>query len=293
MKKESSAIPVSGLVITLNEELNLPACLDSLSFLDEVFVVDSFSSDDTVGVCERCAHAGVRVWQRRFEDYSSQRNRALQELPWSNEWVLSVDADERVSDGLREEVKALFADGQEPDCAAFMIKRRLYFLGRWIRHCGLYPIWLIRLFRRSRTRYTRTVNEKVVVDGRVGRLERDLIHQDRKGVAAWIDKHNRYSTLEAETVAAERRESLMSNLKRLGIGGVEALFDPLQRRGIMKQLFRRLPWRYLWVFLYMYVLRLGFLDGLPGFYYCMLHATYQLHIAAKTYEKDLRTKPGE
>jgi len=282
------SLPVSGLVITYNEETNLPACLDSMSFLDEVFVVDCYSQDGTSGVCERHADAGVRMLQHEFEDYSSQRNWALREVPWSNEWILAVDADERVTPELAAELELLFQEGEGPDCDAYMLRRRFYFLGRRIRHCGLYSCWLVRLFKRNKTHYERKINEQVVVDGRIGRLQNDLLHEDRKGVAAWIWKHNRYSSMEAESVSQERHMSLRHDLSRLGVEGLGALRDPLRRRILLKQGFRRLPCRYLFVFLYMYVVKLGFLDGMPGFYYCLLHAANQVHIAAKTYEKKVR-----
>jgi len=280
-------IPVLGLAITCNEEVNLPACLD------EVFIVDSFSEDGTMGVCERFAAGGVRARQHEFEDYASQRNWALRELPWSREWILSVDADERVTPELQRELQDLSAEGPPTNAHAYMVKRRFYFLGHWIRRCGLYPVWLIRLFRRDSVTYRRKVNEQVVVDGAVGRLENGLIHLDGKGISAWIWKHNRYSSMEATSISDERRLSLREDLRRLGINSLGDMNDPLKRRIALKQIFRRMPCRYVWVFLYMYLMRLGFLDGLPGLYYCLLHAANQVHIAAKTYEAKLAQSEHE
>ena len=196
MQGDQAAVkaPVSVLVPTMDEELNLPECLDSIAWADEVFVVDSFSQDRTVEIARA---RGAHAVQHPFETYARQKNWALDTVPLRHEWVLILDADERVTPELRAEIKSLLAGG--PACAGFYVNRRLIFLGRWIRHAGWYPSWNLRLFQHRLGRYEdRPVHEHVVLEGRVGYLRHDLLHLDRRPLEAFIARHNRYSTLEAE-----------------------------------------------------------------------------------------------
>src|SRR5205085_2266369 len=184
--------PVSVLVPTLDEELNLPDCLASLDWADEVFVIDSFSRDRTLEIAR--AHR-AQVVQHAFESYSRQKNWALGALPLRNDWVLIVDADERVTPELRREIERELT---APLYDGYYLNRRFIFLGRWIRHAGWYPSWNLRLFRRQLGRYDdRDVHEHVVLNGRIGYLREDLLHLDRRGLETFISRHNRYSTLEA------------------------------------------------------------------------------------------------
>src|SRR6476469_1252864 len=163
--------PVSVLVPTLDEELNLPECLQSVAWADEIFVVDSFSSDRTVEIAR--AH-GAHVEQHVFESYSRQKNWALGSLPLRNDWVLIVDADERVTPELRDEISTLLPIA---DRAGYYVNRKFIFLGHWVRHAGWYPSWNLRLFRHRLGRYDdREVHEHVVLDGPAGYLNADLLH---------------------------------------------------------------------------------------------------------------------
>jgi len=279
------SLPISALVITYNEEVNIGECLDSVSFLSEVFVVDSFSTDRTVEICQKYEPAGVKVFQHRFEDYARQRNWALKDLPWSKEWVFVLDADERVSPELRGELEELFAGG-EPDGDFYYVKRRFIFLGRWLKHSALYPFWLVRFFRRSQARYTRSVNEQVIVPGKPGYLKHDLIHKDQKGLFAWIEKHNRYSSLEAkEYLAVKGGRDARSQCHWEQTG---------DRRDVriqgLKSLFISLPFRPFIRFFYMYFWKRGFLDGKEGLVYSLLQATQEFHISAKIYESKTKTR---
>src|SRR5215813_7353760 len=151
------------LIPTLDEELNLPECLDSVSWADQVFVVDSLSRDRTVEIARA---RGAQVAQHAFENYSRQKNWALDTLPFAHEWVLIVDADERVTTELRAEIEALLA---RPVHAGYYVNRRFIFLGTWVRHAGWYPSWNLRLFRHRLGRYdNRAVHEHVVLDGPPG-----------------------------------------------------------------------------------------------------------------------------
>src|SRR5579884_1688457 len=184
---------VSVLVPVKNEEANISACLESLRWADEIFVVDSQSSDETARLAEAF---GAQVVQFYYQGGPKKKNWSLANLPFRNEWVLIVDADERVPPELAEEICASIHRPDGPD--GYYLNRRFIFLGRWIRHAGWYPSWNLRLFRHRLGRYDdREVHEHVVLQGRAGYLRHDLIHDDRRGLEAFVARHNRYSSLEA------------------------------------------------------------------------------------------------
>ena len=267
--------PVSVLVPTLDEELNLPDCLDSVAWADEVFVVDSYSHDRTVQIArERGAH----VVQHPFESYSCQKNWALDTLPFRNPWVLIVDADERVTPELKCEIETVLPNA---DCAGYYLNRRVIFLGRWIRHAGWYPNWNLRLFRHQLGRYDgREVHEHVVLDGPAGYLRNDLLHLDRRGLEAFVARHNRYSTLEA--AARFKAESDAPDRARLP---VSLLASPVQRkRFVRERVWPRVPAKPLVLFVYMYLLRRGFLDGRAGLALCVFHAFQEFMVGLKLAE---------
>lgn len=268
-------VPVSVLIPTLNEEQNLPACLDSVAFADEVFVVDSHSTDRTVEIA--CAR-GATVVPHQFESYSRQKNWALDTLPFRNAWVLIVDADERVMPGLAEEIARAISNGT---LDGYYLNRRFIFLGRWIRHAGWYPSWNLRLFRHALGRYDdRDVHEHVVLEGTVGYLRHDLLHDDQRGLEAYIARHNRYSTLEAR--ARRKAERDAPDRARLP---VSLLASPVQRkRFIRERVWPKVPAKPLALFLYMYVLRRGFLDGRAGLALCSFHAFQELMVGLKLAE---------
>src|SRR5216683_4378341 len=247
--------PVSVLVPTLDEEVNLPECLRSLAWADEIFVVDSFSRDRTVEIARE---HGAQVVQHEFQSYSRQKNWALDNLPWRNEWVLIVDADERVPAELRCEIETVLRSSQYD---GYYLNRRFIFLGRWIRHAGWYPSWNLRLFRHRLGRYDdREVHEHVVLDGSVGYLRNDLLHLDRRGLDAFVARHNRYSTLEA----AARLKALRHDPDRARLP-VSFLASPVQRKRFLRErVWPRMPAKPLALFVYMYLLRRGFMDGRAG-----------------------------
>jgi glycosyltransferase involved in cell wall biosynthesis len=273
-----SRVPLSVLVLTLNEELNLPECLDSVAWADEVVVVDSFSTDATVDVAR--AH-GARVVQRTFDTYSRQRNWAL-ELPHANDWVLFVDADERVTPELRDEIASVVGCKADTDAPrGYYLNRRLIFFGRWIRHAGWYPSWNLRLFQHCFGRYEdRAVHEHAVLDGRVGYLRNDLVHADRRGLEAFIERHNRYSTLEARArLEAERAETKSGRLAGRWHG------SPVERKRLLRErVWPRVPAKPLALFVYMYVLRRGFLDGGAGLAFCVMQAWQEFTVGLKLAE---------
>jgi glycosyltransferase involved in cell wall biosynthesis len=270
------SVPVSVLVPTLDEELNLPECLASLAgWADELFVVDSFSHDRTVAIA-RAHHAAVV--QHAFESYSRQKNWALDTLPFRNEWVLIVDADERLTPALRCEIERAVASNQYD---GYYLNRRVIFLGTWVRHAGWYPSWNLRLFRHRLGRYDdREVHEHVVLQGRVGYLRADLVHEDRRGLEAFIARHNRYSTLEAWARWKAERDA--PDRARLP---VSLLASPVQRkRFVRERVWPMVPAKPLVLFLYMYVLRRGFLDGRAGLVLCVFHAFQEFMVGLKLAE---------
>ena len=267
--------PVSVIVPTLDEELNLPECLDSLTWADQVCVVDSYSNDQTVQIARA---RGVHVVQHAFESYSRQKNWALENLPLRHEWVLIIDADERVTPELREEIEALLPNAPRD---GYYVNRRFIFLGRWIRHAGWYPSWNLRLFRHRLGRYDdREVHEHVVLDGQAGYLRNDLLHLDRRGLDAFVARHNRYSTLEA--AARFKAESGAPDRARLP---VSLLASPVQRKRFLRErVWPRVPARPVALFVYMYILRRGFLDGRPGLALCVFHSYQEFIVGLKLAE---------
>jgi len=273
-------LPVSVLVPTLDEERNLADCLESLSFSDDVVVVDSHSRDRTGDVARE---AGARVVAFTWDGRGQKKKAwALGRLEWKHDWLLVVDADERATPELAEGIRDAVSRGEH---AGFLVSRRLRFMGRWIRHCGYYPGWTLRLFRRDRARYERLVDgdtlsgdneihEHVLVDGSIGRLRGDLLHYAYPDVATFVEKHNRYSSWEAAVeVRGARSETHPA-------GGA------LRRR--TREITRRMPFRPTLRFLYSYVLRGGFRDGYPGFALCRLLASYELLSVLKA--RELRTR---
>jgi glycosyltransferase involved in cell wall biosynthesis len=274
---------VAVIILTFNEEFNLPQALSSVrGWAREIHVLDSGSTDKTL---EIAAVAGCVVTVHTFEDYSRQRNFALDYLPISAEWILFLDADEWLTESLKEEIARTLAG---PSCReGFYIKRRLMWLGREIRWGGYSPTWLLRLFRRGTGRCEeRPINEHIIVAGEVGRLQNDLIHDDRKGLSDWIAKHNRYSTLEANELLRQAFGAEMLPAKLFGSA-------PERKRWIRRRIWNHLPpfVRPFLFFAYRFLFLLGFLDGYAGFSFYLLHGFWlPLLIDAKYYEMRLMHK---
>jgi glycosyltransferase involved in cell wall biosynthesis len=275
----ASAPPISVLVLTKDEQRDLPGCLESVRWCDDVHVLDSLSSDRTVEIARE---AGAHVHARAFDGYASQRNAGLA-LPFAHEWVLLLDADERVPSALVTEL-ARFVGEAGPDVAAARFRRRDIWWGRWLKHAQISPFF-VRLLRVGRARYEREVNEIVVTDGPITDLTGSFDHFPfSKGLGHWIAKHNVYSTMEAEHIV--RGETLAPSLVKALVGA-----DFNERRAHQKALFYRLPGRPLIKLAYMLLWRRAFLDGIAGVRYAVLQAIYEYFIVLKAEEK-ARTDPS-
>jgi glycosyltransferase involved in cell wall biosynthesis len=271
--------PVTVVVLTHNEEINIGRCLRSVQgWAAEIFVVDSLSTDRTAEIARRL---GAQVVPHAFTGFADQRNWALDHLPVTQEWLLFLDADEWVPAPLRVEIaEHLAAGGGRVD--GYCIPRLHRFLGRWLRHGGLYPTYQLRLFRRGRARCEqRLVDEHFIVDGPTATLRSDLLTEDRKGIGPWIDRHNRYAALEAREMAGE---GFASGRLSGRLGGSQAE----RKRWIRHRLWNRLPLytRPFVLFVYRYVLRGGFLDGRAGLVYHLLESFWyrlliDLHFAER------------
>lgn len=276
----SERIPVSVIVPIRNEAENLPRCLGSVGWADEIFVVDSQSTDGSPQIAEQL---GARVVQFDFNGrWPKKKNWSLENLPFRNEWVLILDADEVLPPNARDEFAGAIA--RPGEIVGYWINRHFMFMGRWLRH-AYYPNWNLRLFRHSLGRYEKLtdaptnsgdneVHEHVIVRGPTGKLRCQIDHYAFPSVEAFIEKHNRYSNWEARVA-----------VDRFLAGSARAISsDRVGSRRKLKRLSQHLPFRPLLRFFYVYVWQRGFLDGREGYYFARLHAVYEFLSVAKTYE---------
>jgi glycosyltransferase involved in cell wall biosynthesis len=274
-------VPVSILVPIRNEAANLPRCLESVAWADEVFVVDSESTD---GSPEIAARHGATVVQFHFNGtWPKKKNWALETLPFRHEWVFILDADEVLPPEAEEEFRRIVTNPNEP-AAGYWINRRFMFMGKWLKH-AYYPNWNLRLFKHRLGRYEKLtgvdtasgdneVHEHVIVRGDTGLLKCEMDHYAFPSVGVFVEKHNRYSNWEARVA-----------LDRFLRGSGEALqSDTVGWRRRLKLISQRLPFRPTLRFLYVYLWQRGFLDGREGYYFAKLHGFYEFLSVAKTFE---------
>jgi len=268
-------MPVSILILTKNEEQDLPGCLASVQWSDDVHVFDSFSTDQTVEIAESF---GAKVTQRKFDNWSAHQNWGLAKIPFKHPWVLYIDADERVSDGLRKSAEAA-ARAEAPE-SAFRLRRRDFFAdGTWLEHAQISPFYL-RLFRPEKMRYERLVNPVSIVDGPIGEIDGFLDHYPfSKGIGFWLERHIKYADLEAKTIMENRAKGGKFSL-------IHALTskDFTEKRFHQKEFFYRIPGRPFIKFFYMFILRRAFLDGSAGVTYSILQSIYEYFIVLKQKE---------
>jgi len=265
---------ISVLILTRNEQNNLPRCLDSVRWSDDIHVLDSYSADGTLEIARA---AGASIRQRQFDNWSSHQNWALANIPFRYSWVFYIDADERVTPELAVSLrKAVENPG---DKVAFRIERRDFWGDRWLKHVQMSSYYL-RLFRPEKMRYERLVNPVSIPGGPVGELTGYLDHYPfSKGVTHWLARHNDYSSLESQQIVRVRAANRSFSLK-------QAFFskDFNERRFHQKELFYRMPGRPLLKFIALYFGKRGFLDGREGFTYAALQSFYEFMIVLKTRE---------
>lgn len=276
---------VTVIILTFNEESNLPTALDSLrGWAKEVFVVDSYSTDRTVDIALERAADGVRVVQHPFLNYSAQWNWALTHLPLSGKWTMKMDADECVTPEFREETNRIIASAS-PDLCGLYFRRKQIFLGRELQWGTIAGNYVLHLWRTGTAKFEdRPVQEHALVQGRTDRLFSAIEHNNHKSLSDWIRKHERYSSLEALSL-------IEGNMTGEVIPRMRG--KPDERRMWMRRLYRSFPFRHVFYFLYRYVIRLGFLDGQPGFTYSFLHSVYLYWIDLKIKEYRLTGKLPE
>lgn len=272
-----AASNISVMIPTFNEEVNLPHALRSVvGWADKVWVVDSESTDRTREIAKSM---GAEVVVQPWLGYARQKNWALDNLPWKTEWLFILDADEAITPELRDELLAISRrDPAQVAEGGFYVNRLPHFMGKPIRHCGFFPSYNLRFFKRGKARYEdREVHEHMVVDGETTRMQQVMLHEDRRGLEHWIAKHNRYSTLEAREIVKEQLRVSAKRASRLERG---IAF----RRWLKLHVLPYLPLSGLFRFFYMYIFRWGFLDGATGFRFCLLLAVYDYFITLKLSE---------
>jgi glycosyltransferase involved in cell wall biosynthesis len=258
----------SAVVLTLNEELALPGCLESLAGCDDIVVIDSGSTDSTVAIAKR---AGARVYTRPFDSFAGQHNFAQAGIKYQHPWVFHIDADERMTPALDEECRGQV---RRNDLDGFRVAPKMMFEGRWIRHCTDYPAYQARFVRAPSFQFVQVGHgQREAPNMRVENLRESYLHDlSIYGREAWINKHRKYACAEAMALAARdeplRLRSLFAN-------------DPVERRRAVKRLSFHLPFRPAVRFFYQYGLRLGFLDGRQGFDYCLLLSRYEGFVASE------------
>lgn len=244
--------PLSVIVITKNESQNIAACLESVRWADEIIVVDAESSDETVTIAQQFTQ---KVFVQPWHGFAAAKQFAVEQT--TNEWILWLDADERVLPELATEIQEVVKSN--PSHAAFTVARRAYFLGRWIKHSGWYPGRVARLFHKQRASFNSApVHEGLVINGTVGELRHDLLHFTDPSIYHYFEKYNRYTSLAADELHAKGKHFRPHNV----------LLRPI------------------WQFIRMYFIRLGFLDGVQGLLLALFSSSYVFTKYAKLWEKE-------
>lgn len=269
-------IPVSAIVLTYNESANIVRCLQDMERIDDIILVDSYSDDDTIDRA-RAVRPDVRVFSNPFVDFGDQRNWALDHTQPKHDWVLFVDADEYCTPDVLDEL-AGFLETPGKAAGAY-IAGKTYFLGRWLKHCTLFPSYQLRLLQQGRVRFRKEGHgQQEVTDQPLAYFRSSWIHNAfSKGFHQWVARHNQYSTDETDLILRLRSEPVSWR----DIFGS----NPILRRRALKRLGARAPFRPLTRFLYVYGWRRGFLDGRQGLIFCLLRFAHDIHIVAKLAER--------
>jgi len=275
---------IDVLIPTFNEAAHISEAVQNAKLVGNVFVLDSFSTDGTQDLARE---AGAMVVEHKFENYSKQKNWALDNLPFTGDWVFILDADERVTPKLREEVFRV-AQADSPTVGYF-VNRVVIFMGRQIKHGGLFPSWNLRFFRRGSCRYEdRAVHEHMMCDGPTAYLKFLMLHIRRESLHDYLAKHIRYADMESdEWIKMATGQSQEAPAPKL-------FKDKLRyRQWIRRELWPRLPFKGTIRFVYMYFVRLGFLDGRAGWHLANLMASYEYMITLLYKEKLMKVRSGQ
>jgi len=283
-------LPISVIVPVRNEARNLPRCLDALAVVGEVYVIDSQSTDDTIAIAQAY---GAKVVQFRYAGgWPKKRQWAMDTLPLAYDWILLLDADEVLTPDLVKEMQQAL---ENPKVDGYYIRLQLLFLGKMLRHCDA-SFWKLSLFRKGRGRFECRlkdqdasmadieIHEHVVVDGPTAPLHNALVHHNVESLSRYILKHNEYSNWEARVLLRPTSDPEEMSATLFG--------SQAQRRRWLKRHLYRLPGSPVLLFLYRYIFRLGFLDGVPGLIYCSFQAVQMFHSKAKIYELKSELKTG-
>lgn len=278
-------VSVSVIILTKDEEVNLEQCLKSIAgWAEDIFIVDSGSKDKTLEIAREY---GAVVKEREFDDFATQFNWGLDNFDINTKWVMKLDADEYLTEKLKSEIAEKLKNVPD-DVSGFLIKRRVYFMGRWIKHGGYYPTWFLRLWRCGLGRLEmRAMDEHTVIDsGKVEKLKNDFVDYNKKDLTWWVEKHNKYASREARAVLSKQKE----NYKKLGGGQIS------RKRWLKENFYYRLPpfLRALLYWKYRYFIRLGFLDGIPGLIFHFLQGFwYRFLVDSKIYELKKKLRRNE
>jgi glycosyltransferase involved in cell wall biosynthesis len=267
---------IDVMIPTFNEAEHIAETVANALKLGPVYVLDSCSTD---GTQELARHAGATVVERAFTNYSDQKNWGLDHLPFTGDWIFILDADERLTPALCDEARAKLAENRR--VMGYYINRVVIFMGKPIRHGGLYPSWNLRLFRRGKARYEeRTVHEHMVCSGPTDYMHAEMLHLRRESLSRYLEKHIKYAELESQ-------EWVKRRLGESTMGSSTTLFKDVLalRQWIRRNIWPRLPGRPLWRFMYMFFVRFGFMDGLPGWHLARLMACYEYMIGLLYKEK--------
>ena len=264
---------ISVLILTLNEDKNIETALKSLTWCDDIVILDSYSNDNTKSVC---SNFDVRFYERKFDNYANQRNFGLREIEYKHDWIFMLDADEEVPIQLMMEMQDNI-NIADSSVTMFRLKRKDFFYGKWIKNSSKYPIWFGRLMKIGSNHIEREINEEFHTTGKIQYLKNHIHHYPfNKGLTWWFDKHNRYSEMEAKKMLEEIKEPIV----------LVDFFskDPVLRRKVQKRLSYQLPFRPFLIFVAFYVLKGGFLNGKAGYTFCKLRLIYEGMIDVKLKE---------
>ena len=277
--KKDMTLPISVIILTYNEEKNIADCLESVKGLaEEIFVVDSYSNDKTLEIAEKYTD---KIFQNTFDNYSQQRNWALQNLPIKTEWIMNLDADHRVTHELKEELSMMFQKESDSKYDGFLVSRRTIFMGRWIKHGGHYPVYHAALFRRGfGSCEDKLYDQHFLINGKVKVLKGDIVDIITDSLTSFTQRHNRWATLEAFDqllTEDERKDTVRANMR-----GHE-----MEKRRYLRETYYKFPLfiRAVLFYLYRYFLKLGFLDGKEGLIFHFLQGFwFRFLVDAKIYE---------